>query len=963
MFGREKAIFRGMICVMLAALLGAGCGDGETSWVFVNDNGVKEDVEDPLFTLDGVFFGQPLTEETDGLASLPFDEVGEVPRNAALVLEFTRPVDPGCLNLDDQGCLSVASPIQLVTEAGTPLPAKAFCREGRVVLIPTSPLPPGPLFFDDQWNSTSHPTGYLKLFVLSAGTGPDLLRSTSATSLSARKDLAGTPCKPIGINAGPGFFPTSTTPRIIREVRDAGTAALGSDAFTIKDPSKNFVTLANNGAGEWAGAWLFLRPGEPTEEKGEVDHNSTDTIYIKGSFINPPVPGTDGYAVARSEYFEPIPGVLDPSTAVDPVNHPKDPYDPQDEKNWDLAQFAQFSEWDEVAGKWIPVSHVPGTAVHPSWRISLRFSEPMDLDSLRTYETFFICHGDGPAFERMKPGRVTGEDRNRLISFEPVVIDPAGADRLVGFGGMEKRLKLVLRTVPSEQDLDDFYSSLGPVGTWPEEVVEDLVKTGVKGIVSEGGQPLGYPAQLLDVGSEYCVIYPGSPGRGAFPPALDLTFRFHTLPADPEKNPETGALVHRFMGFATPAMGGTPLIHGVTYFDHPGLIYGPHIYDTSVGLNGFLSGHFVEFIQKVFDDYNHPDPTSPHYPDPLVKIPFGVGTPVTSGYGVRFQHVYRNGDVSPDAYVMAGSVLDLLGAAWAPIGGEVVNTVIEKMALAVSHSDIVPNSGAHGGIPDQKNSGLRRYFEENIAGHERRFVSGDENNGVPYVINKSNLFKPKNAGSAFNMYLPLPGFSRSVPYNAAHSMLFEYRLDPNTGTAVSPMNGFSFCPAIMTSMLPRFRAYSRGDALNPVYAASKPNDYPLAWGPLPAPGTYGDNSRYFMLFDYVKRVSTVVSPHLGRAVKTAEQRFDFLTPLIDPPLSEIPAGTALDLMFQVSFNPHSPAGPEVPWVEAEEVEKMNEGAFAGYDFIRFRSIFEANIDNGAIPVLDSIVVPYLILER
>jgi hypothetical protein len=731
------------------------------------------------------------------------------------------------------------------------------------------------------------------------------------------------------------------------------------------DPTKNFVTLANNGAGEWAGAWLYLRPGTPDEEKAEVDHNAADTIYIKGSFSKPPSPGVDEYRVTRAEYFEPIPGLLDLSTAVDPVNHPKDPFDPEDEKNGDLAHFARFAEWDEAVKEWKPVLHVPGAAVDCRWRVSLRFSEAMDLDSLRAYETFLVSDGwagpGKPAFNRMKPGRVTGEDGNRLISFEPVVIDPSGADRLVGFGGMEKRLKLVIRTVPSQQDLDDFYASLGPVGTWPEEVVEDLVKTGVKGIISEGGQPLGYPSQLLDVGSEYCVIQPGSPGRGAFPPALDYTYRFNTLPADPAKHPETGAVVHRFMGFATPAMSGT--IHGVTYFDHPGLIYGPHIYDTSVGLNGFLSGHFVEFIQKVFDDYNPPDPTSPYYPDPLIKMPFGVGTPINSSYGNRFQHVYRNGDASPDAQVMAGTVLDLLGAAWAPIGGSVTNTLIDQMSIALAHSDIVPNTEQDSGIPHQKNSGLGRFFEDNVDGHERYFVAGTENDGVPVAIDKSDLFKPKNAGPDFNLFLPWPEFSRNFPYNAAHSMLFEYRLDPNTSGMVSPINGFTYCPAIMTSMLPRFRVFSRGDALTPVFAATRPDDYPTAWGPIQAPGNYGDNSRYFMLFDYVKRISTVVSPHLGLAVKTPEQSFDFLTPLVDPPLSEIPAGTALDLTFQVAFNPDSPAGPESPWVIPEDVESLNQGGYADFDFIRFRSIFEANIDTAAVPVLDTIVVPYLVKQR
>jgi hypothetical protein len=570
----------------------------------------------------------------------------------------------------------------------------------------------------------------------------------------------------------------------------------------------------------------------------------------------------------------------------------------------------------------------------------------------------------------MKVGRVTASDGRRIISFEPVLEDQTGLgeDRLLGFGGQPKALRLTLRVIPPRDWLRRFYKSLGNPSTWPPSVVKNLDRYGVLGIVSTNGEPLGLPAQFLNVSSKWCVIYRDSPGRGPFPPAVDLKYTFNT---EKTAYPEIGAIVHRFMGEPETAVGpGLPPITGVVYNDHEEKIYGPHIADTAIDINGLLSGHPVEFIENVFDDYNHPPPTSPTAPDPIFKIPFGVGTPITASYGCRFQHIYRRGDCSPDVPAFEDTILDLTGLAWAPIGGWVTAGLVENMTIAIADSHIIPNTTHYAGIPNDPLSGLGPHFEKNYLGSPKVVVGeevvGGPDLGVPYHLNPRNLFKPKNAGKQFNYYLPWPAFQNPThapgfAFNSLHSLLIEYRLDRNWKSPLPISNGFSFHAGIISSLLPRFRVYSRGDngtQFGPVYAASYPERYPIAWGPVNPPGIYGDNARYFMIFNYVKRVSRIESFLLG-VEKGAAQQADFLTPVIYPPPAKLPAGTVLDMTYQTAEQDH-PSSPMSPWVQATEVERLNHGPYADYDFFRFRAIFEANVEKGIVPAIDTVVIPYIV---
>jgi len=1047
-FQKAPGLFLSLICLsLLSGCGGGGSGSSSTDFSFSGGGG-----GDPTFYLKEVYFGRPLFDaggnvfqvvnprsivEIDPITGIrlegypqvlyPGDNLGDlgslnleetptspykakiIPRDAALVLEFSQSVDPTCMNLDGGSFFTSSSPIRFETDGGSAVKAQGLVWGNQVIINPvytgTLGMPPSPIIFDQKGAPKANEAGFLRLKVYSAGTSPNTVRSTKSNELAVRKDLLGSPVKPIGTNPGNrhldfiateisfnGFLPDLSAPRIIRDVNDTGSVGAGSSSTAIIDPSKNFVTAANNGFGEWKGALIILRPGTPFEEKAQVESNDAQTLYIKGGFVSSPAQG-EGYKLVRAEFYEPIKDHTDLTTAVDPINRPKDPFDPEDLKNSDLFNFAFFDEYDDVAGVWNPVTtYTPGpegyNPIHPKWRINFRFSEPMDADSFRPYESFFVCKAstsvEDPAFGDMKIGRVIGSDNNRILSFEPVLEEqkPVGTpivygDRLVGFGGQQKALRLVMRVVPPESMIKDFYDSLGPKANWPNGVFDNLDEEGVLGVINLGGQAIGLPQQFYNIGNKHCMLYTKSSGHGAFSPAIDLKYTFNTQSTS---DPESGVTVHRFMGLPTPSgkTVGSKKVTGVIYNDHENELYGPRLIDIGIGLNGFISGHSVEYYEHVFDDFNHPpastkDLIDATYPDPIFKIPFGVGTPITASNGCRFQHVYRRTDCCPDVPAFSGTVLDLTSLAWSPIGGWVTSTVIENMSIVVSHCHKRPNTRQSAGIPVNMGSGLNKLFLNNygpsFSVHDQdQVVLGTESSGVPYVIDWKNLFKPQNAGEAFNNYLAWPIFDAPsenpgypCTFNAVGSnienLLIEYRMDPNS-MGLAQNNGFSYHAGIMSSMLPRFRVYSRGNPNKLVFGASQPKTYTSAWGPLNAPGSYGDNSRYFMIFDYVKRKSTIESPLLKGEVGV-NQDVVFMTPVVEPPLFDIPAGSILVMDFRNSMD--STGTQTSDWVPIENVEiDLNSGANAGYDYFQFRAYFEANEASATVPTIDTVVVPYII---
>jgi hypothetical protein len=372
---------------------------------------------------------------------------------------------------------------------------------------------------------------------------------------------------------------------------------------------------------------------------------------------------------------------------------------------------------------------------------------------------------------------------------------------------------------------------------------------------------------MLDQGdTTNFFLVDNSPGVGPFAPAIDFAVEFETL-ASPD--PDYGVIVHRFMGQAETSNFNYPAntVHdsvtaGVEYNDYPPVdengdgtfdrrfIYGPTVVEVGLNLPGRLTGAPGAVIEHLIDDFNPPKPgpfSNPNGEDFLISLGFGSSTPINSGFGARFQHVYRATDASPAKNDFTGVVLDLVGLAWSPFNDTVNNTVLNDFSLLVglSHANRGrgPNTNQTNGIPADGGSGLGSQFDcnrlehranccedpltgnlaANLAANPRPETTTLVKRGTPYTISSSNLFKPLNSGltpGAFNLYLDYPTFNDGIdpvfgkdnvfsyPYDSTFPMLVEYSIGPNE--TPPPLNLYRFSPGIQTSVLPRFRVWSQG---------------------------------------------------------------------------------------------------------------------------------------------------------
>lgn len=846
-----------------------------------------------------------------------------VPRNAALVLGFSRAPDPASLGLDHgdpdaPGKTTGASQVRVAFAGGSPVAARVLVdptNDRRLVLLPhaegPSSWPASPLVFDTHGNASEDPQGVLGVRI-GEGSGPFL--SKDGRPFVKRSDQLGSDARPLPFNPGNaqldaivmqteagvvgfnGFLPDLTAPRIVRPVSLHGTVAsvLGGELRDDSLPTPPNVT-AQGGAGEWARALLVVHSAGGVESRFVLGSNTLESggsvsvfRLAPGEVFDAVVAPGDTYTVRRTEAFEPIPAPLpsDPVSlaklSVDPVNWPRDPDDPEDAHNSDLRRFVRVYDEHglERTDVWDPSTGVFAD-LPPRSSLALTFSEPMDALSLRPYESLFVVDGgigvDDPAFQGMRPGRTRLSTDGRTVTFEPFLEDQVDPDasRFVGFGGTPANLRLVLRTVPEADALADL--AAGAVHTVLEQLV-DPVALGVVGCRDLGGRGLGLPPALLDQSEDqHFLLSPDSPGRGAFPPAVDLSIAFTTLGSD---DPDVRVLVHRFMGQPETsvmtyddAIPHDTVTLGVEYGDFPELdqngdgivdrrfLYGPDTLEVGLGVSGRLTGASAETLEHIIDDFNRPKNSSfasPNGEDFLLTSSFGVSLPFNSGYGARFQQVFRAGDASPSWHEFKDTTLDLVGLAWSPRNDTIHNTALPEMEMLVGLSGVNrgrgPSTAQENGIPIFPDSGLVSHFDCNVLDWVSECQPDDDivpitgpalkealerqpplttvvKPGTPYVLNSANLFKPANAASSngnYNLYLDYPTFNAgadpvfgrddvfSFPYDSRFPMLVEQRLEAYESLP-STANAARFSPGIFSSVMPRFRVWSQGQ-------------HPYAWG-------------------------------------------------------------------------------------------------------------------------------------
>lgn len=828
---------------------------------------------EPLFP--GAAIGSWIPFSLDDLSAPPI-----VPRNAVLVMRFNKPVSQDSLKLTSRNQATSDSPVE-VTVNGAETALQMFVVGNDLILNPVTGGQVGfaasPLAVDGAGNPTASPLGYAALTIAGGTNG---LKAVDGNPFVPREDLLGSPDsggQPIPFNPGSalldfvaqstssannsysGFLPDETAPRIIREQKEVGTYQpnfANPSAGDLQAPkqltfilTKALDTTQNGGKGEYAGGAVRLRPAGPNREQHVIVSHSVvpltgglfKNVFQLASSIEVPLkapfgndPG-DAYEIVRAEYFEP-----DPRNPIDPLTF--DPSDPDLEYNSVLLHFVEFRDRNGALQD-------PTALLDPRSTMTVRFSEPMMLESFRPYESFLVTEDLVPtSFGLDRVGRIVANSNGTVVTFHPdreIQFGPnAGTTEPVGFGPDAASLRFHIKSVPSSPIL---MSLLGPAG------FASFVREGHRGVTDLGGQSLAFPLASLSVND----------------PVIDYSVSF-TTSADPGAQ-RTGAVVHRFQG--QPGLGATPTgSTGALFADVPaaicglqGNVYGQNASEINFFANGFLSGAPVAFFQKIHDDFN-PPPTGQ-----FGASQFGASTPIGGMAvlgGAKLQSVYRAVDASPDYAALAGTDLDLYQISYAPFGGAVTNTILPDVSIHAGHTAVVPDTKSAGGIPQFVTSGLSDDNPEyRFGGHfqalgdpNTMYVRGSYNGvllstgapqlrqlcygeaasgttadfftGLPVAIDNKNLFSPPGSPSRAYHPLPVGGFNHPFTYNNGdldaqvfpsgsswgsafknknQSLVIEYRvrvtdsLNPPATT-----NSFTFAVGVLSSALPRFRIFTIG---------------------------------------------------------------------------------------------------------------------------------------------------------
>ena len=988
----------------------------------IND-GVKEELVSPLttavtdsttgLTVPGSL--QPIAAGVDpddpqslGLGTSYLPRV--VPRNGTLQLDFSAPVDPTSVVADvigSNGALVSAGSVQVRLADGTPIPVEVRVADGNSLwIIPNSNgavgFPPSPVDFGPTGEPRADATGFLKIILPRAGSA--VLRSTRGALLGARNDLLGETATPIGINPGNrvldfialnqlipsnetfnGFLPDLSIPRIVREHRDERTFDVaGGDVATnasITFPAATYSTAAGQGAGEWSGAELILRPGGPNEETHAIVGNDVDTVSISGTFALAPADG-DLVRLARTEFFEP-----DLTAPIEPNR-----FDPDNPENSNNASFANFVEaWEiDVLGNPLagPLSLRETLSTYSELRV--RFSEPMASDSFLQWETFRVAtNPDGGEANEILTD-VALDSTQTIATIRPVRLDQqAGTFEVTGWGKGTKSLQLILTTVPRASFLRQRMGSTAYL---------TFLDLGIRGVSDLGGEPVGFPTTFFD---------PANPAIRYAAPFTSAETAI-TQPAPPVQS--WAVIVHRMRGRPVTGIDPATGLPGVGYRDQPNY-YRP-IPDVNLQTNGLLAGSPVVFVTKIHDEFFPPE-------GQFSVLFVGLPAPITSNVvtanqphdGARFQTVWRDFDCSPNSLALAGTLLDLYRVSWSPAGGNVTTDNYDDISIHCAHSPVRPISQNNTASASYPQSGMSRTFDyasfiDMVDGGAQPCPNANCNiddapnhwdtlvtcvpPGTSYTITQSNLFTPPGDGRAWH---PWPTFSVPFQYNngdlpqaekdlrnfvnstyacgsgaeweefrtsgfgnlGGDSLLFEVRVRPQ-GIRISGQNSFSFVIGCLIDFNgdPKWRMYSQGSPTTRVNPDAITTDVNArcAFGSLTStanPIKPGDNSRYLGVFDYVKTTSRITSPYV-RVVPANTLNPDYFPAIVSPPLADQPAGTSVLIEFEGAVNTKGQTGSGFSTSIDIADTKQN---------IAFRATLVGNSISLLLPNFDTIAIPYL----
>jgi hypothetical protein len=380
------------------------------------------------------------------------------------------------------------------------------------------------------------------------------------------------------------------------------------------------------------------------------------------------------------------------------------------------------------------------------------------------------------------------------------------------------------------------------------------------------------------------------------------------------------------------------------------------------GGNLYLDSARAALVPRPVAHYSWPVDRS--NPVPSLQVPFtpGVQTPL-SPLGSRLQAVWRYCDLGWSVRDITKYDVDVIGLAWAPVGGKVLADFFEEFEIRLAHSYYIPDEIRKVfGFPKWPRSGLGGSnipFSDNVLADPLSPQKIVHPRALGYRIDPLDLFSavsgtilspwPMNRGSStpttytwrdtsvlarggpLGGGVPL-GVEVGAPLFLEHGagsfaeafdvpsvglpLLMEFRCYPSSsGIGLNPLD---INLAVNTAAQPNFRAFSTGGINASGQRVTKDPDAEIfpsgGFNPgsrPPGRQTAGvaDNALYLGQLDVVLRISRGYSIWIDSL--TASPRYS--PPLLEPGPGELPTGTQVIVDFRgaddfVTANPEAPFG-------------------------------------------------------
>ena len=381
---------------------------------------------------------------------------------------------------------------------------------------------------------------------------------------------------------------------------------------------------------------------------------------------------------------------------------------------------------------------------------------------------------------------------------------------------------------------------------------------------------------------------------GALPPGLP----FFTQAVSLDPNQGIGsALVSNIDSFAAHSAPDAIVVPFTSGAGFTPLISG--VYDTSVQTRLQALPPSTRLVRTV--------PT-----DGLVSpVPFS-GQPLHPS-GSRVQMVVRAADLGT-----VGVPETLMSVRWRPLFGGVVPEILPQFELLAARTDVVPDYAVDpfSALPAFPQSGLSPQFDQNpLPNSQVSLFSGS------YSVQPQNLLA--------NGYLPFPVLQQSFVYDGQSSLLLETRCAA-TLVGGPPVNFGVPYLMVVSSPLP----------FGTVVAAAGYNGQPAPVVPQSTPVGFGGS----FLFDWQLELRRTRSTALSMWFAGPGNR-DYQAPIV---AAFTPPGTSISIEYrgndcETCLNP-------TPWSSSPDIAD-------GRAMLQFRVVMEANPLTGAVPWIDTLIVP------